>query len=30
MPTRWCVTDAAATIDGGVATTSAHPGGDIS
>lgn len=30
MSTHWCVTDAAAGIDRGVVTTSAHPGGCIS
>lgn len=30
MSTHRCVTDAAAAIDRGVVTTSAHPGGGIS
>lgn len=30
MPTHWFVTDAAADIDRGVVTTSAHSGGGIS
>lgn len=30
MSTPWCVTDAAAAIDRGVVTTSAHPAGGIS